>query len=144
MKKKTKRKINTVPNQRIVEIHKEKGTKANLYTANVLDNLNEAMQRLEQKASFKLYMYLAQNQNGFEMALSSSDFFETSGCGNTAYTTAFKELVEKGYLVPNLLQKNKYDFYDKAQIQEEEEKEIIWEETEITTTQEKYKRGFVF
>lgn len=133
MAKKTKIKITTVPNQRIIEIHKDKGTKTNLYTTNVLNNLNEAMQKLESKASFKLYMYLAQNQDGYQMALSSQDFFDSSNCGNTAYTTAFAELVEKGYLVQNLFQKNKYDFYDKSQTQEEQES--IQEDFEIPPTE---------
>ena len=113
-KKKFQKKITTVPNQRIITINKEQGSKNNLYTTNVLNNLNEAMQELEGKASFKLYMYLAQNQDGYEMALSSSDFFDKASCGNTAYTTAFEELVKKGYLVQSMYQSNKYNFYDKA------------------------------
>lgn len=140
--------ICTVPNQRIIRVHKEKGSKQNLYTTNVLNNLNEAMQNLKNKASFKLYMYLAQNQNDYEMALSSSDFFEVSSCENTAYTTAFKELVEKGYLIQNELQKNVYDFYDKSQTLEQQEEEDIEiperEIIEITITQEDLYKGFKF
>lgn len=148
MAKRTQIKIHTVPNQRIITIHKEKGTRANLYTMNVLDNLNEAMQTLENKASFKLYMYLAQNQNDYEMALSSKDFFNTSGCGNTAYISAFEELVEKGYLIKDDLRKNRYDFYDKPQIQEQQENEDIeipeTEVIEITINREDLDNGFRF
>jgi len=148
------KKIKTVPNQRIIKINKELGNKTKLYTANVLLNLNDAMNRLQGKASFKLYMYLAQNQNNYEMALSSKDFIECANCGLTAYNTAFNELVKQGYLVQDKMQNNKYFFYDKAtkdkeQVEKEDnivipEQEVI----EINITREelygKYAKGFKF
>lgn len=42
-----------------------------------------------------------------------------SGLGKTAYFTAFDELVDKGYLIQDKEQKNKYNFYDKSHKEEE-------------------------
>ena len=109
----------TVPNQRTLLIHKEPTDKYNLYTVNNLEALDEASRRLQSIGGFKLYMYLAKNQDKYEFALSSSHFCMWSGLGLTAYKTAFKELVEQGYLIPSKTVKDYYIFYDKAQIPEE-------------------------
>ena len=39
--------------------------------------------------------------------------------GNTAYNTAFRELVEEGYLIQKEGTKDIYTFYDKSQIKDE-------------------------
>ena len=110
------KKIETVPNQRVLTIHKEPTDKAHLYTSNNLAALDEAAYQLQSKAGFKLYMYLAKNQDKYNFALSSSQFVAWAGVGLTAYNSAFKELEEKGYLIPKEEGSTIYTFYDKSQL----------------------------
>lgn len=107
-----------VPHQREITVHKEICNKQNKYTANNLAALDEAAGRLQSKGGFKLYMYLAKNQDKYNFNLSSSDFMQWSGLGYTAYTTAFNELVEERYLLLKEGTDDIYTFYDKAQIED--------------------------
>lgn len=107
----------SVPNQRVLTISKSPADKAHVYTTNNLDALDEAAHFLQSKAGFKLYMYLAKNQNKYQFALSSSDFCFWSGVGYKAYNSAFNELVENGYLVKEGEGDCYYTFYDKSRKQ---------------------------
>lgn len=107
-----------VPHQREITVHKEQCDKRHKYTANNLAALDEAAGRLQSKGGFKLYMYLAKNQDKYNFNLSSSDFMQWSGLGYRAYTTAFTELVEEGYLLLKEDTEDIYTFYDKAQIED--------------------------
>lgn len=114
-------KIESVPNQRILTIHKEPTDKQHKYTVNNLEAMGEAAKRLQSKGGFKLYMYLAKNQDKYNFALSSTEFCSWSGLGIAAYRTAFEELKTEGYLIPKDATKEKetiYTFYDKAQIED--------------------------
>ena len=111
--------IETVPNQRVLTIRKEPTDKQHKYTCNSLEALGEAAKRLQSKGGFKLYMYLAKNQDKYNFALSSSDFCNWSGLGIAAYRTAFEELEKHGYLIINGSSTNNYVFYDKAQKEDE-------------------------
>ena len=91
--------MTNVPNQRIIIVNKENTDKKNKYTINNLNALDEAAKLLQSKGGFKLYMYMAKNQNNYCFALSSSDFCKWSGLGMAAYKSAFNELKEQGYLV---------------------------------------------
>lgn len=106
--------IQKVPNQRVIAVNKEKCNTTNLYTANNLAALDEAANRLQTKAGFKLYMYIAKNQDKYKFALSSSDFMLWAGVAITAYNSAFNELVEQGYLELQENKKDTYSFYDKS------------------------------
>lgn len=106
--------MKTVPNQRIIKIKKELTDKEHKFTANNLSALNEALKQLTSTGGFKLYMYLAKNQNNYELALSSANVNECCGLAYTAYTTAFKELVDKGYLIPTNEKHTLFIFRDKA------------------------------
>lgn len=114
---------NRVPNQREITVAKAPTDKAHLYTANNLAALDEAARRLQSKGGFKLYMYLAKNQNKYSFNLSSNDFMIWSGLGYTAYTTAFEELKEEGYLILKEGTETTYTFFDKSQLPPKE-KEI--------------------
>ena len=118
--------IKTVPHQRTIEVNKAPTDKHNLYTTNNLSALDQAAGALQTKGGFKLYVYLAKNQNKYTFALSSADFMRWSGLGYSAYTSAFDELVEKGYLVESQNCKNCFAFYDKQQEQEEETKIVFY------------------
>ena len=115
----------TVPNQRILTIHKEPTDKEHKYTANNLEALDEAAARLQSKCGFKLYMYLAKNQDKYNFALYSSNFCAWCGCAMTAYNTAFKELQSEGYLIPKEPGSTIYTFYDKAQKESENLKNSV-------------------
>ena len=52
-----------VPHQREITVRKELTDRSHKYTANNLAALDEAARRLQSKGGFKLYMYLAKNQN---------------------------------------------------------------------------------
>ena len=120
--------MSSVPNQRTITVNKEKTDKSHRYTANNLAALDEAASRLQSKGGFKLYMYLAKNQNNYSFALSSADFCAWSGLGMTAYNTAFEELKQQGYLIPKDKSKVKetvFIFYDKSQLEVEQEDIII-------------------
>lgn len=92
--------IKTFPNQRIISVNKQPTDKKHPYTTNNLCAINEAVNTLQSLAGFKLYMYLAMNQNNYTFALSSKDFTQWANVSKTAYHTAFNELVSNGYLVP--------------------------------------------
>ena len=143
--------IETVPNQRVLTIHKEPTDKQHKFTCNSLEALGEAAKRLQSKGGFKLYMYLAKNQDKYNFALSSSDFCNWSGLGIAAYRTAFEELEKQGYLIINGSSTNNYIFYDKAQKEDEAaEKDNInitiptEKVEEVQQLQEQVAAGFVF
>lgn len=104
-----------VPNQRVISIHKQLCDKEHKFTVNNLQALDQAATRLTQKASFKLYMYIAKNQDKYSFNLSSKDFMKWANVGYTSYTTAFKQLVDQGYLIKKEGTKDIYTFYDKSQ-----------------------------
>ena len=58
----------------------------------------EAMSNLK-GATFKLYIYILSNQDGYIFGLSQKDVANRAGIPETTYRTAMKELIEKGYLV---------------------------------------------
>lgn len=66
--------LKTVPNQRTIKVRKSATDKEHRYTTNNLEALAEASRNLETLGGFKLYIYLAKNQNNYEVALSSADF----------------------------------------------------------------------
>ena len=117
-----KQKMPKVPNQREITVAKEPTDKKHLYTANNLAALDEAAKRLQSKGGFKLYMYLAKNQDKYSFNLSSTDFMLWSGLGYTAYATAFSELADEGYLILKEGTETIYTFYDKSQKPKEEKK----------------------
>lgn len=122
--------IETVPNQRIIEVNKAPADKQHLYTSNNLSAIDEASFNLQSIGGYKLYIYLAKNQNKYTFALSRRAFMEWSGLKDKAYKTGFNELVDKGYLIQDNKQKNKYKFYDKSQKEEQQIDDVIIEYAE--------------
>ena len=99
----------TVPNQKAVKVNKEECNKQNLYAAINLEAMENAAQMLDAGA-FKLWIYFAKNQNGYELALSSKDVQDVFGIKIKQYNNAVAELIEKGFLVNT--KGNNYDFYE--------------------------------
>lgn len=119
-----------VPNQRVITVNKSVCDAQHKYALNNLEALDEAAGRLIEKASFKLYIYLAKNQDKYSFNLSSSHFMKWASVGSTAYNTAFKELVDEGYLVKKQGTKDIYTFYDRSQKDENLKIEIPKEKVE--------------
>ena len=139
-----KNNIETVPNQRVLTIRKEPADKDHKYSINNLAALDEATFNLQKKASFKLYIYLAKNQDKYKFALSSSHFMAWAGVAKTAYDSAFAELEEKGYLIPKEKGSTIYTFYEKSKKQLDQEDIIIEIPEEKVKEIKDYKEQFIF
>lgn len=102
----------TFANQNIFEINRDmpaKGAKRP-YIAIYNDNLFGAMQELSGEAAIKLYIYLAANQNGFNLNFSPKHFALECGMSENNARAAAKQLMEKNYLVQD--DTNHYKFYE--------------------------------
>lgn len=100
----------TVPNQKVIHINKDlHGSFIQL----VIDDMAEAA-RLLTPSAFKLYLYLAGNKPGYDMALSPADFEAVYGVKVGTYRKAVTELIEKGYLVNK--SGNVWDFFTKRKV----------------------------
>ncbi|QOS66729.1 hypothetical protein GS424_009130 [Eggerthella guodeyinii] len=87
----------TFPNQKIVEVVKTE-CKDKLFAIYNMEVLLMAAQNLDAGA-FKLWCYLAMNQNGYKFALSSQDARERFGIKKSQYDTAIAKLKRQRYLV---------------------------------------------
>ena len=135
----------SVPNQRNITINKARCDKKHLYTVNNLDAIDEAAKLLQSKGGFKLYMYLAKNQDKHNFMLSSKDFMIWSGLSYTGYTSAFADLVSNKFLIAKEGNKTVYIFYDRTQIKDKVPIEVPEEKVaEIKAAKEKIEKEFVF
>jgi len=99
---------NTVPNQRIVTIHRERAL------ADFLGIKNRHWQAAARDLgahALLLYLYFAANANGFTLALSPAAIRQTIGMPPQTYRDQFLKLIDKGYLVQRG-NSNIYDFYE--------------------------------
>lgn len=85
----------SVPNQKVVCIHKRKHTGNFLQIG--IDEMRLAQQQMTY-CEFVLYLYLAGNANGFKLELSQQAFENATGYKKTAYHNAVNKLIELGYL----------------------------------------------
>lgn len=97
----------TYPNQRTVRIHRE------AVKSDFLGIKNENWQAASRDLGphgLRLYLYLAANADGFNLALSPADARQKVGIPRSTYGDQFQVLLDKGYLVQN--HGNTYDFYE--------------------------------
>ena len=116
----------TVENQRRVLVHrdmpeKDEGNfllikKENLYAA--YRNLNAT--------ALCLYLYLAGNKDGFDLAFSPKAIHKEMGMPESTCRDQFKVLVNKGYLVPRHEGSNVYDFYEIPREKHKEETACVF------------------
>lgn len=99
--------MTTYPNQKVVTIHKKKGSADQPFLQLINSEWQQAAKELT-GAEFKLYIYLAANADGFELALSRKDVINCTGISDDAYDRAIKSLIQKGYLVNS--HSNRYEF----------------------------------
>lgn len=105
----------SLPNQKKIKIHKEPCDSDNLYSIININALNAAMKNLTQSGTFKLWVYLVKNQDGYSFDLSCVDCSEW-GIKKDTYHNSVKELISKGYL--QNIGANKYIFYDLPPVSE--------------------------
>ena len=102
---------NTVPNQRLIAIHRERASSDFLGIKN--SNWQAAARDLGAHA-LMLYLYFASNANGFTLALSPAAIRQAVGMPQSTYRDQFIKLIDKGYLVQRG-ESNTYDFYETPQ-----------------------------
>lgn len=110
--------METVENQRVITTNKEPCSSKSAdqyYTAINLKALELAMSSLSPNA-FKMWVYLAKNQNNYTFALSKVDTMAWCGFSKNTYTAAFNELVKEGYLIESKEGSSHYDFYEVSQL----------------------------
>lgn len=66
--------------------------------------------------AFTLYLFLASNKDGYEMALSPAAIHNEYGMPESTIRDQTKKLIEKGYLVQRKEGSNIYDFYEVPQV----------------------------
>lgn len=98
----------TVPNQRIVTIHRERASADFLGIKN--SHWQAAARDLGAHALL-LYLYFAANANGFTLALSPAAIRQAVGMPPQTYRDQFIKLIDKGYLIQRG-ESNIYDFYE--------------------------------
>lgn len=93
--------IKTVPNQKAYKVVKKREPQSNK-DVRISDVFKEdiffAAQDLKD-TTFKLYMYLISNQDGYIAGLSRQDVINKTGISESSYKRGMKELEEKGYFV---------------------------------------------
>lgn len=99
----------TVPNQKIITIHREKVTHPFVYMTR--ENMVNAYKDLNATALY-FYMLLASNKDNYQFAFSPKAVCGMFGMPKTTCQDQFKKLVEKGYIVQRKEGSNLYDFYE--------------------------------
>lgn len=90
--------METYPNQQKIKIEKEKCDTQNLYTKINLRALDKVSCDLKGEA-FKMWLYLAKNQDNYILALSKKDCIQWGIGSESSYKRAKAELIQKGYLI---------------------------------------------
>ena len=97
------------PNQKIATVQKAPADKKHVYGVFNKDVLFRACRELTGN-EMKTFLYIAANQQGYQMALSSADIAEQVGSTVDGIRTAIRGLIKKGYLVKD--HGNYYVFYE--------------------------------
>ena len=116
----------TYTNQKVIHVKKTQ------YEKNYLQVGNDEWQkagRILTYAAFKLYLYLADNKDGFDLALSQKAIEQTLDISKATYHTAVQELESRGYLI--LKQGNVYEFSPDTDMTEESANKIKQEENRL-------------
>lgn len=99
----------TVPNQKMITTRGAKHDKSNLYACINIEAMEQAMAILKPN-TYKVWSYMAKNQNNYTYALSCVDACRFCKISKPTYLACVQELIEAGYLVNT--GGNAYDFYE--------------------------------
>lgn len=122
--------MTTAPNQKTITINGAKHDKQNKYAVINIDAMSKAMALLKPN-TYKVWCYMAKNQNNYTFALSCVDVCSFCKMSKPTYLACIQELIDTGYLVNT--NGNNYIFY-----------EDIQEEIEMNITVKKCEDKFVF
>ena len=101
----------SVPNQKYIEaIHKEPCDSKNIYLKINIDAVQNATKLLK-PSTFKIWMYFAKNQEGYEFELSSVAVCAYCNVSDKTYREGIKELIANRFLIQT--GKNRYDFWER-------------------------------
>lgn len=103
----------SVPNQKKILIERTSLNAQKDYLKVSNQNLDVAMYNLK-GAAFKLWVYFADNKNGYILDLYPVDFCTKAKVSDSTYRRAFETLEEKGYLIKSPKQKNLYLFSEES------------------------------
>ena len=107
---------NTVPNQKIAVIHKDKIEKGEGNFLQIKkENMYDAYKDLNAHG-LALYLYLAANREGYQLAISPAAINNNLGMPESTARDKINLLIEKGYLVLQKEGSNVYDFYEKPKV----------------------------
>ena len=102
----------TVENQRRVLVHRDMpGKDEGNFLLIKKENLYAAYRDLNATA-LCLYLYLAGNKDGFDLAFSPKAIHNEMGLPESTCRDQFRVLENKGYLVRRDEKSNRYDFYE--------------------------------
>ena len=99
----------SVPNQKKIIIERSSDNVRKNYLKVSNESLIAAMYNLKPSA-FMLWIYFADNANGYSMDLYPIDFCTKTKLSKSTYDRAFTELETKGYLIKSLKKPNLYMF----------------------------------
>ena len=101
----------TNPNQKKILIDKVVCDSRNKYTSINLDALQNAMVALS-NADFKIWMYLAKNKDGYELALSPAEAELNWGIKKSTMHETIRKFEKEGYLEKDERTGNYYVFHE--------------------------------
>ena len=102
--------METVANQKTITTRGAQHDKNHIYAMLSIEAMEQAMALLKPN-TFKVWCYLAKNQNNHTFALSCVDTCRFCKMSKPTYLACIQELIETGYLVNT--GGNHYDFYEK-------------------------------
>ena len=106
--------METVANQKIIIIHREKPQKDFLQIKN--ENWQNMLKHTYDYPALALYMYLASNMDNYKFALSPAAIQNAIGMPRTTYYKKLQLLKDKGYIIEK--QGNVLEFYEVPQLKE--------------------------
>ena len=104
-------------NQDIVEVHKEKCDKDNIYAMINIDAMKLAMKDLT-PAQFQVWLYFAKNQAGYTFAVSPAAALDEFGIKKDTFQKSKQVLKEKGYLIENLAKGKNHWIFKEIPVEE--------------------------
>lgn len=108
---KTIERVKTVENQRVILVKKEKADKKHPYSIINEEAMKNAAMLLNGN-EFKIWTYIAKNQDGYRFALSRAAICNWMNISSSTYTRGIKTLIDLKFLVPKEGEKNVYYFYE--------------------------------
>ena len=101
--------LETYANQKIITTKGAKHDRNNLYAILSIEAMERAMALLKPN-TYKVWSYMAKNQNNYTFALSCVDVCRFCKITKPTYLSCVQELIAAGYLVET--SHNNFDFYE--------------------------------